>query len=194
MRSLQSRRRNDDREKVLKGQLLLAFSLGLLLQAAPASAALVAAELRVDGLSCPFCVFGIEKKLLDVDGVQSVEVFLDTGRIALTFEPDNEAMVSDLEKAIEKAGFQLVGLQLTVRGRLLGGEQGGAMLVASNRAKFRLLERRGETTEPISTHTLKRLREASRQADHTIVVSGAVGDWDEEAPTLVVEPVEAPQQ
>jgi len=186
-------RQHFDREKVMKGHLLLAVSLGLLLHAASASAALVSAELRVNGLSCPFCVFGIEKKLLEVDGVQGVEVFLDAGRIALRFEPDNEAMVSDLEKAVEKAGFELVALQLTVRGQLLGGEQGGAYLVASARMKFRLLERRGESTEPISTSTLRRLRESTGQEGGSMVVSGAVGDWDEETPTLVVEPLEAPR-
>ncbi len=84
----------------MKGQLLLAVSVGLLLHAAPADAVFVAAELRVNGLSCPFCAFGIEKKLLDVDGVQGVEVFLDAGRIALRFEPDNDATVSDLERAV----------------------------------------------------------------------------------------------
>lgn len=178
----------------MQGQLLLAVSLGLLLHAAAASAALVSAELRVNGLSCPFCVFGIEKKLLEIDGVQGVEVFLDAGRIALTFEPDSEALVSDLERAVEKAGFELVALRLTVRGHLLGGEHEGAILVASTRMKLRLLERRGERTEPISTTTLRRLRESTGQEDRSIVVSGAVGDWDAAEPTLVVEPVEVPQR
>ncbi len=186
--------RNFDREKRMKVHLLLAVSLGFVLHAAPANAALVSAELRVNGLSCPFCAFGIEKKLLDVDGVRGVEVFLDDGRIALTFEPDSEAMVSDLEKAVEKAGFELVALQLTVRGHLLGGEHEGAILVASTRMKLRLLERHGERTEPISTTTLRRLRESTGQEGRSILVSGAVGDWDEETPTLVVETVEALQR
>ncbi len=175
----------------MRGQLLLAVSIGLLLHAAPADAAFVAAELRVNGLSCPFCAFGIEKKLLDVDGVQGVEVFLDDGRIALRFEPDNDATVSDLERAVEKAGFEIAALRLTVRGHLLRGEQGGAILAASTRMKFRLVETRGESTEPISSTTLKRLRESTGQEDRSVVVTGAVGDRDEQEPTLVVEPLEA---
>ena len=175
----------------MKGQLLLAVSIALLLHAAPADAAFVAAELRVNGLSCPFCAFGIEKKLLGVDGVQGVEVFLDDGRILLRFEPENDATVSDLEKAIKKAGFELVALRLMVRGHLLGGEPGGARLVASTRMKFRLVEKRGERTEPISTTTLMRLRESTGQEGRSIVVTGAVRDRDEQEPTLVVEPVEA---
>ena len=178
----------------MKGHLLLAVSLGLLLHAAPVNAAFVSAELRVNGLSCPFCAFGIEKKLLDVDGVQRVEVFLDDGRLALTFEPENAATVSDLEKAVEKAGFELAALQLTVRGHLLGDEEGGLRLVAGARMRFRLVERRGETTQPISATTLRRLRESTGQGGSSTLVSGAVGDRDEEEPTLVVESVEAPQR
>ncbi len=178
----------------MKGHLLLAVSLGLLLHAAPGNAAFVSAELRVNGLSCPFCAFGIEKKLLDVAGVQGVEVFLDDGRIALRFEPDNDATVSDLENAIKKAGFALVALRLTVRGHLLGGAEGGALLVASARMRFRLVERRGERTEPISTTTLNRLRESTGQGGGSVVFTGAVGDRDEEEPTLVVESVDDPKR
>ena len=178
----------------MKGRLLLAVSLGLLLHAAPGNAAFVSAELRVNGLSCPFCAFGIEKKLLDVDGVQGVEVFLDDGRIALSFEPDSAATVSDLEEAVEKAGFELAGLKLTVRGRLLDGEQGRALLVASSQMRFRLVERRGERTEPISTTTLKRLRESTGQGGRSVMVTGGVGDRDEEEPMLIVDSVEAPQR
>ena len=87
------------REKGMKGVLLGAVTLGLLLHAAPANATFVSAELRVNGISCPFCAFGIEKKLLDVDGVEAIEVFLDDGRITLTFVPDNAVTVSDLERA-----------------------------------------------------------------------------------------------
>ncbi len=178
----------------MKGQLMLAVSLGLLLHAAAASAALVSAELRVNGLSCPFCVFGIEKKLLDVDGVRGVEVFLDDGRLALTFEPENAATVSDLEKAVEKAGFEIVALQLTVRGHLLGGEEGGPRLVASARMRFRLVERLGGRMEPISTTALERLRESTGQGASSTLVTGAVGDRDEEEPTLIVESAETPQR
>ena len=176
----------------MKGYLLLAVSLGLLLHAAPVNAAFVFAELRVNGLSCPFCAFGIEKKLLDVDGVNDVEVFLDDGRLALRFEPENAATVADLEKAVEKAGFELAALQLTVRGDLLGDEEEGPRLVASSRMRFRLVERRGEKTEPISAATLKRLRESTGKGAGSTLVSGAVEDRNGDEPTLIVEFAETP--
>ena len=174
----------------MKKHLLLALSLGLALQAGPVNAAFVSAELRVNGLSCPFCAFGIEKKLLAVDGVQAVEVYLDEGRLALTFEGDNQATVSDLEKAVEKAGFELSGLELTVRGRLIDGAKDGPLLIANTRMSFRLAERRGEKTQPISARRLQRLRDSAGQGA-TILVTGVVGDWDEAQPTLALDSVEA---
>jgi len=176
----------------MKGYLLLAASLGFLLHPAAANAAFVSAELRVNGLSCPFCAFGIEKKLLDVDGVTDVEVFLDDGRLTLQFEPENTATVSDLEKAVEKAGFELAALQLTVRGHLSADEEGGPRLVASSGMRFRLVERHGEKTEPISANTLERLRKSTGQGAGSTLVNGAVEGRDETELTLVIESAEAP--
>lgn len=174
----------------MKAKLLLAISLGCLLYAAPSAASVLSAELRVNGISCPFCAFGIEKKLLDVDGVEGVEVFLDDGRIAVTFEPVNSVTVGDLEVAVEKAGFELGGLSLTVEGRLLPEEKGGARLVSGARMTLRLVEKRGDRTEPVSEATLERLRASMVPEDGSIAVTGVVEEWDETEPTLGVELVE----
>ena len=41
-------------------------------------------QLRVNGLSCPFCVYGIEKKLDTLEGVQSVETNIKDGAVIVT--------------------------------------------------------------------------------------------------------------
>ncbi len=174
----------------MKKHVLLALALGFLLQGAPANAALVTAELRVNGLSCPFCAFGIEKKLLDVEGVKDVEVFLDEGRLALTFETDNEATVSDLQTAVEKAGFELAGLELKARGKVIDGANGGALLVANSRLSFDLAERNGESPQSVSARTLAHLRTMSGEGG-SVVVSGSVEALGESQPTLVLKPAEA---
>ncbi len=66
--------------------------------------------LRVDGLACPFCAYGVEKKLLAVPGVASIEVLLDEGQIVLSFSREAELDVAALDSAVEKAGFTLRGL------------------------------------------------------------------------------------
>lgn len=93
----------------------------------------------MNGISCPFCAFGIEKKLLDVYGVEGVEVILDDDRIAVTFEPENSVAASELEETVEKAGFERAAPKLTVQGGV-AEEEGKAPLVSSPTLTFRLVE------------------------------------------------------
>lgn len=165
--------------------LLLALSLGFLLHAWPVNAAFLSAELRVNGLTCPFCAFGIEKKLLDVDGVRDVEVFLDEGRITLSFRTDSEATVDDLEKAVRKAGFELAGLRLAVGGELL--QEAGVRFIAHAAMTFRLLEAHAGTPGPVSAETLRRLRDDQVLGQHPLVIEGAVEARSAVEPTLILD-------
>ena len=82
----------------------------------PSKAEILEGELEVFGMTCPFCGFGIEKKLRAVPGVSEVTIFLDDGRIQLAFSPGNDAVPDDIERAVEKAGFKLSTLRLTIQG------------------------------------------------------------------------------
>ncbi len=100
----------------MMNKMAISIALGLVLgfSAIPARAEMRAAELLVNGMSCPFCAFGIEKKLRHVSGVNEVEVFLDEGRIRLVFSAENTATVQDIENAVDDAGFKLSGLSVDV--------------------------------------------------------------------------------
>jgi len=62
-------------------------------------------RIRVDGLSCPFCSYGIEKKLQALPGVTRVTVDMETGVVTVAAAP--EAVLSDaqLRRAVREAGF-----------------------------------------------------------------------------------------
>lgn len=60
---------------------------------------------RVDGLSCPFCAYGLEKKLLKIQGVESVEISVNEGEALLTLSKDTEIDEEIIRKEIKKAGF-----------------------------------------------------------------------------------------
>ncbi|MDX1629678.1 MAG: heavy-metal-associated domain-containing protein, partial [Fulvivirga sp.] len=36
-------------------------------------------KVEVDGLSCPFCAYGLEKKLKNLDGVTNIKVDIENG-------------------------------------------------------------------------------------------------------------------
>lgn len=61
----------------------------------------------VNGLTCPFCTYGVEKHLLKLDGVEGVETNIEDGFVVVTMQDDKELEKSQVEKAVRKAGFSL---------------------------------------------------------------------------------------
>ncbi len=169
---------------------LFAYSVGTLLLAMPASAEFLSAELSVNGLSCPFCVFGIEKKLLDVPGVSDVEVFLDEGRIAIKFEVESAATVKDLEEAVRKAGFEVVGLTVETNGAIQSRENGEFRFVAHPDMTFRLREVIEGHEERVSEEILRKLRAAASPDGHSLIIEGTVSEREAQEPLLVVRRIQ----
>ncbi len=134
-------------------------------------AQLLEADLRVNGMTCPFCAFGIEKKLRAVEGVEEVEVLLDEGEIRLTLATGNSCTVGAFEKAVDQAGFELAGLSLAVRG-IVTNQSGEPVLEASEAVRFRLLEKTNVRIQPISDTNLQRM--LGTATDGAIVVNGTV--------------------
>jgi len=64
-----------------------------------------AAIIAVDGLSCPFCVYGLEKNLKKVNGVESVNIDMKTGKATVVLKPDAHVDAQALRQAVKKAGF-----------------------------------------------------------------------------------------
>jgi mercuric ion binding protein len=89
----------------------MAIALILILFTSSALAAQAAWLLRVDGLSCPFCAYGIEKKLGAVKGVQRVEVDIASGTVTVTMAEDAALDAASAQKAVQDAGFSLRSLE-----------------------------------------------------------------------------------
>ena len=81
--------------------------LGLILISAVDLAAPQAFKLRVDGLACPFCAYGIEKQLSSVDGVQSVDIDIKAGVVIVTMADGVTLDETEARKAVKDAGFDL---------------------------------------------------------------------------------------
>ena len=77
----------------------------LLLWSAAVSAAGSQYVIRVDGLACPFCAYGIEKKLKGVDGVEDVDVDLKSGVVRLNTRADVDLTEEQMEKLFKEASF-----------------------------------------------------------------------------------------
>jgi mercuric ion binding protein len=64
-------------------------------------------DMRVDGLACPFCAYGIEKSFIKTKGVQSVDIDLANGLVIVKTEDGKTFAEDELKKIIHDTGFTL---------------------------------------------------------------------------------------
>ncbi len=63
--------------------------------------------LVVHGMSCPLCANNVDKQLLAVRGVTSVDVDMGTGEVVVSLDPKAGVTTSQLAKAVSDSGFTL---------------------------------------------------------------------------------------
>ena len=64
-------------------------------------------KLYVDGLACPFCAYGVEKKVGGLDGVERVDIDIDGGLVAVTMAEGSTLNEATAKRAVDEAGFSL---------------------------------------------------------------------------------------
>ncbi len=62
----------------------------------------------VDGLGCPFCAYGLEKKFKELKGVKGVKIDMETGQFDFTFPADRPLSIEDVENQVDAAGYTAV--------------------------------------------------------------------------------------
>jgi len=62
----------------------------------------------VDGLGCPFCAYGLEKKFKELKGVKGVKIDMETGQFDFTFPADRPLSIEEVEKQVDAAGYTAV--------------------------------------------------------------------------------------
>ena len=67
--------------------------------------------LAVDGLACPFCAYGVEKRLSAIEGVESVEIDVKSGQVAVTLAEGKTLSEEVARQAVKDAGFTLRSLK-----------------------------------------------------------------------------------
>lgn len=68
--------------------------------------------IQVDGLACPFCAFGIEKRFRQIDGVKKVLTNLEKGRVYVLTDDDVQFTDEQLTRLFETAGFTYRGMDV----------------------------------------------------------------------------------
>ena len=62
-------------------------------------------EIQVDGLGCPFCAYGLEKKFKEFDGIKDVAIEIETGDFSFTLPSEANLSMEAVEAQVVKAGY-----------------------------------------------------------------------------------------
>ena len=62
-------------------------------------------KIQVDGLSCPFCAYGLEKKLKEIEGAKDIYIDVKDGYATLNVPKESQPAKEVLEKVVKDAGF-----------------------------------------------------------------------------------------
>lgn len=93
------------------------FFVGLLF-AGPAFSQVGQYTVGVDGMACPFCAYGIEKKLKALDGVEALDIHIKKGTVDVHLKEGGVVRPDDLETAIKEAGFGIRNLHVQGEARV----------------------------------------------------------------------------
>lgn len=148
--------------------LIILFLFPLTLQAGESTI-----KLHLKGVSCPFCVYGIEKRLKKVPGIDGVTTQYKASTSTLKKEPKSPIDIDALYKAVKDAGFSLDSVDLTIHGSLINWKGKTALKAADSGQVFLLVDpSQKEANESLSTKMLKKLLVLSNNKSRPITVSG----------------------
>lgn len=62
-------------------------------------------EVQVDGLGCPFCAYGLEKKFKEFKGIKKVAIDIETGDFSFMYPSEKALTMESVITQVEKAGY-----------------------------------------------------------------------------------------
>lgn len=68
--------------------------------------------LRVEGLGCPFCAYGLEKKFRDVEGIKALNIDIQTGKMLFNVPAANKMTLADADARVTRAGYTAKGISV----------------------------------------------------------------------------------
>lgn len=74
---------------------------------------MITKTLKIEGMTCAVCAKTVEKTCKKLEGVVEANINLATERLNISFDP-SKVNISNIKKAIEKAGYKAIGLETKV--------------------------------------------------------------------------------
>ena len=68
-------------------------------------------RLKVNGMICPFCAYGLEKRLEEIASIDAVLIRISDGLVQIRTKEDQELTDEVLADAVKKSGFSLIEIE-----------------------------------------------------------------------------------
>ena len=108
----------------------------LALSALAAHAEYEQVNLTVFGMDCAPCAHAIHVSMKGIQGVNTVDVDLNTGLVSIKLTPGNSAAMRQFNEAVEKNGFTHKDANVVVRGQLSGSAQAPFLEVTGTKDRY----------------------------------------------------------
>ncbi len=115
-----------------------------------ASAEIKSIAVTVDGLACPFCAYGIEKKTKRLKGVKEIEIHLNAGTVILKCTEAKSPAFADVRTAVKDAGFTPRSMKIIAHGTIIKDEVNGLFFKFNDSQKLLpLIDLEGNVKEKV---------------------------------------------
>jgi cation transport ATPase len=95
-------------------------------------------NLTVFGMDCAPCAHAIRVSMKGIQGVDTVDVDLNTGLVTIKLKPGNNARMRQINEAVEKNGFTDKDADVVIRGRLSGNTASPFVEVTGTQDRYAL--------------------------------------------------------
>jgi len=175
---------------------VLGFFITTLIFFQPSFAEINNVEMQVDGMTCPFCVYGIEKKLEALGEVKDASSNLKTGIVDIKLEGNGPLDIERLNEAIRESGFTPGKIKIKATGEVtkykLEGKENPALKVTGTDQVFLLTSAPDHDKEEfLSEKKLNEVEKATEGGKKEITITGYIHSHPEGVPpALSVESFE----
>lgn len=97
-------------------------------------------KLGVDGLACPFCAYGLEKKLKTLEGLESLDISLKKGMAVIVFIEDNKVDLANIKTMVTDAGYTLRSMTIKASGIIQREEKYFLFNIKGNKNKLYIFD------------------------------------------------------
>lgn len=88
---------------------------------------------QVDGLGCPFCAYGLEKKFKEFRGIRNVKIDIETGDFSFTYPAEKALTMNAVIEQVDKAGYTPISSKIErANGKIENSEDGKVVLNPEN--------------------------------------------------------------